>query len=118
MLPASPGGPGLAAPAWATGTAIDEFTGIYLALSYPTKARPTTYTAAEVDRMPVAVVAALLGAGAEPVDARQIARREAENVADLRRQRALRVQAQAAAEGRTITIEQADAEAANTLLDA
>jgi hypothetical protein len=113
-----PGGPdGLAEPVWATGTALDEFTGIYLALGYPTKARPQTYTADQVDRLPVAVVGALVGAGKVPTDVRDVARQQAQNVADLRRQRALRVQAQAAAEGRVISIEQADAEAANTLLD-
>lgn len=65
----------------------------------------------------MAVVGALVGAGLQPADPGEVARQEAHNVADLRRQRALRVQAQAAAEGRSITVEQADAEAANTLLD-
>ena len=57
--PASPSVP----PAWLTGTAIDEFTPIYMALAPATQTHGPL-SPAEIDAMDIAVVAALLGIGA------------------------------------------------------
>ena len=48
---------------WRTGTAIDEFTQLYLLLARPTKERPQGLQPAQVDDLELPVVAALLGVG-------------------------------------------------------
>ena len=48
---------------WRTGTAIDEFTALYLLLARPTRERPGGLHPGQVDDLEVAVVAALLGVG-------------------------------------------------------
>lgn len=48
---------------WRTGTAIDEFTQLYLLLARPTKERPHGLQPAQVDALELPVVAALLGVG-------------------------------------------------------
>lgn len=80
-----------APPPWLTGTLLDEFLPIYVALARPT-AHHAGYSQAEVDAMDIAVVAAVLKAGADP--------RESEKAAamDLTKRRML-----AAKEGRTLT---------------
>lgn len=57
--PASPSVP----PAWLTGTALDEFTPIYMALA-PAAQAHGPLSPAEIDAMDIAVVAAMLGIGA------------------------------------------------------
>jgi hypothetical protein len=88
-----PTSPPAVPPAWRTGTAIDEFTPIYLALAQPTKTHGPL-APADVDAMDISVVAALLGVGA-PGSAPPVA-----DPAALTRQRML-----AAREGRTLTWE-------------
>lgn len=51
-------------PEWRTGTAIDEFNGLYRVMAVPTKTRPG-FSPAEVDRMLVSTCAVLLGAGVD-----------------------------------------------------
>lgn len=67
-------------PEWRTGTAMDEFTPIYLALA--AGGRYGRFTPAEVDAMDITLVALLLGMGADPGEADMAA------LADLARRRA------------------------------
>lgn len=54
-------------PGWATGTAIDEFTGVYVAFARAT-ARHGALAPAEVDALDLSAAAALLGVGEDPYD--------------------------------------------------
>ena len=58
-------------PAWQTGTAVDEFNPIYLALARATQ-QHGAFPPAEVDRMDITTVALLMGVGVD-VEAAEMA---------------------------------------------
>ena len=98
-----------------TGTAIDEFTGVYLALAVPTKTRAAIDPAA-ADGMDLSVVAAMLGVVADPAKS-QDPHLVAAAMAEARRRGAQAVMDRARAEGRDLTWAEADAEAATSWVD-
>jgi hypothetical protein len=97
------------ADGWRTGTWLDEYTPIYLALNTPTRTRGAI-PPSEVDRLEIPVVAAMLGIGADPF-ASQDPRQMAAEVNRKRIAAAEAAQAAAAAEGRHISLAEAEDEA-------
>jgi len=101
------------APAgWLTGTAIDEFTGVYMALNTPTRTR-AAIGPAEADLMDLTVVAGVLGVVAD-VNAATDPRVVAAAMADARRRGAQAAMDRARSEGREISWAEADREAGVT----
>lgn len=94
---------------WRTGTWLDEYTPIYLAMNTTTKTRGAI-PPSEVDLLEIPMVAALLGIAADPMrstDPHQVA-------AAVNRERmaaAYAAQEAARAEGREISLQEAEAEA-------
>ena len=107
-MPRPPGAPS-GIESWRTGTWLDEYTPIYMALSQPGKNRGPMQPS-EVDQLPIPMVGAFLGVGSDPLRSDDVHRVSAE----LNRQRlaaAQVAQEKAAAEGRHLTLAQAELEA-------
>lgn len=88
---------------------MDEYAAVYKALAVPTQTRGPI-APSEVDRLEIPIVAALLGIPADPLRSTDVHVLSA-NLNHERMLRAEAAQAQARAEGREITLAEAELEA-------